>query len=68
MLMSSFVGLTSLYGCGGCDGETIKQCLDDNAGPEAGTTAPGRMLGDDYSDISLILAKGHSKFAMQQVE
>ena len=66
MLMSSFVGLTSLYGCGNCDGDAIRQCLDDNAA--SGTTAPGRMLGDDYSDISLILAKGHVEFAMQQVE
>ena len=68
MLMSSFVGLTSLYGCGGCEGEAIKKCIEDNAASDAGTTAPGRMLGDDYSDISLILAKGHGKFAMQQVE
>ena len=77
MLMSSFVGLTSLYGCGSCDGvaETIAKCIEDKGGAPceplrpcaSGTTAPGRMLEDDYSDISLILAKG-GKFAMKQVE
>jgi len=66
MLMSSYVFLNSLYGCGGCDGETIQKCIEDNGGG-SGTTAPGRMLEDDYSDISLILAKG-GKFAMKQVE
>merc|ERR1719331_1146220 len=60
--MSSFVGLTSLYGCGGpdCDGATLKTCVDD----ASGTTAPGRMLEDDLSGISL----WNSEFAMQQVE
>merc|ERR1719331_2501260 len=65
MLMSSFVGLTSLYGCGGpdCDGATLKTCVDDASGT-TGTTAPGRMLEDDLSGISL----WNSEFAMQQVE
>ena len=76
MLMSSYVFLNSLHGCGGCDGEKYEQCLKEaGIGPllpsflsgESGTTAPGRMLEDDYSDISLILAKG-GKFAMKQVE
>jgi hypothetical protein len=66
MLMSSYVFLNSLYGCGGCDGEKFDKCIADNGGG-SGTTAPGRMLEDDYSDISLILAKG-GKFAMKQVE
>ena len=65
MLMSSYVFLNSLYGCGGCDGEKFDKCIEDNGGG-SGTTAPGRMLEDDYSDISLILAKGGNM--IKQVE
>jgi len=66
MLMSSYVFLNSLYGCGGCDGDEISKCIDDNS-PGSGTTAPGRMLGDDNSDFAQILARD-GIFKMKQVE
>ena len=54
MLMSSYVTLTLLYGCGGCDGEKLKKCVDDFSGTTA-TAAPGRIhfspLEDDLSAI-----------------
>jgi hypothetical protein len=50
MLMSSFVGLTSLYGCGAdCDGATLKTCVEGASGT-TGTTAPN--LTDFLSDLT----------------
>jgi hypothetical protein len=69
-VVMSLMALMSLYGCG-VDCEAAAKGTEDCLGATP-TVAPGRMLGDDSSDISLIVVTGSAatrlEFATKQVE